>query len=63
MKTPIEQRYKNNPELAEKLKEIKEDISDRMENDPEFDFMEVEDIFFEHGLEPDYIFEVLNELC
>lgn len=60
MKTAIKERY--SPELAQKLEEIKEDIRDRMKNDPDFDLMEVEEIFYEHGLEPDYIFEVLNEL-
>jgi hypothetical protein len=29
---------------------------------PDFDFMEVEEVFEEFGLEPDYIFEVLNEI-
>lgn len=59
MKTPIKQRYP--AELAEKLEEIKDEIRERMEN-PDFDFMEVEEIFEEFGLEPDYIFEVLNEI-
>ena len=59
MKTPIQQRY--SAELAEKLEEIKKEIRERMEN-PDFDFMEVEEIFEEFGLEPDYIFEVLNEI-
>ncbi|MFC7345962.1 hypothetical protein ACFQO9_04425 [Chryseobacterium zhengzhouense] len=59
MKTPIIQRYP--PELAEKLEEIKTDIKERME-EPNFDFMEVEEIFQEYGVEPDYIFEVLNEI-
>lgn len=59
MKTPIKERYPQ--ELAEKLEEIKAEIKERMkEND--FDFMEVEEIFKEYGLEPDYIFEVLNEI-
>lgn len=59
MKTPIKQRYSS--ELVEKLEEIKEEIRERMKN-PNFDFMEVEEIFEEFGLEPDYIFEVLNEI-
>ena len=59
MKTPIIQRYP--PELAEKLEEIKTDIKERME-ETDFDFMEVEEIFQEYGVEPDYIFEVLNEI-
>lgn len=59
MKTPIKERY--SPELVEKLEEIKEEIRERMEN-PDFDFMEVEEVFEEFGLEPDYIFEVLNEI-
>lgn len=59
MKTPIKERY--SPELAEKLEEIKEEIKERMEN-PDFDFMEVEEVFEEYGIEPDYIFEVLNEI-
>ena len=60
MRTSIKERY--NHELAEKLEEIKEDIRDRLKNDPDFDLMEIEEIFFEYGLEPDYIFEVLNEI-
>lgn len=59
MKTPIIERYP--PELAEKLEEIKTDIKERME-ESDFDFMEVEEIFHEYGVEPDYIFEVLNEI-
>lgn len=59
MKTPIFERYSQ--ELAEKLEEIKEDIRERLE-DPEFDLLEVEEIFHEYGVEPDYIFEVLNEI-
>ena len=59
MKTPILERYP--PELAEKLEEIKEKIRERMKN-PKFDFMEVEEVFQEFGVEPDYIFEVLNEI-
>lgn len=59
MKTPIKERY--SPELAEKLEEIKEEIKERMEN-PDFDFMEVEEVFEEFGIEPDYIFEILNEI-
>jgi Holliday junction resolvasome RuvABC endonuclease subunit len=59
MKTPIKQRYP--AELAEKLEDIKDEIRERMEN-PDFDFMEVEEIFEEFGLEADYIFEVLNEI-
>ncbi|WP_407402197.1 hypothetical protein [Chryseobacterium sp.] len=59
MKTPIQKRYP--PELAEKLEEIKIEIIERMEN-PDFDFMEVEEVFQEFGVEPDYIFEVLNEI-
>jgi hypothetical protein len=59
MKTPIKERY--SPELVEKLEEIKEEIRERMKN-PDFDFMEVEEVFEEFGLEPDYIFEVLNEI-
>lgn len=59
MKTPIKERY--SAELAEKLEEIKAEIKERMEN-PDFDFMEVEEIFEEFGLESDYIFEVLNEI-
>lgn len=62
MKTPTQERYKANPELTKKLEEIKEDIRDRLKYDPDFDLMEIEEIFFEHGLEPDYIFEVLNEI-
>ncbi|GEM_PF-5588999 len=60
MKTSIKERY--NPELAQKLEEIKQDIRYRLENDPDFDLMEIEEIFYEHGIEPDYIFEVLNEI-
>lgn len=60
MKTPILERYP--PELAEKLEEIKTEIKERMEN-PDFDFMEVEEVFQEFGVEPDYIFEVLNEIA
>lgn len=61
MKTPIAKRYP--PELAERLEEIKEVIRERMEEEAEnFNFLEVEDIFHEYGLEPDYIFEVLNEI-
>lgn len=59
MKTPIFERYPQ--ELAEKLEEIKEDIRERLE-DPEFNLLEVEEIFHEYGVEPDYIFEVLNEI-
>jgi hypothetical protein len=59
MKTPIKERY--SPELAEKLEEIKIEIKERMKS-PDFDYMEVEDIFQEYGVEPDYIFEVLNEV-
>lgn len=59
MKTPIQKRYP--PELVEKLEEIKIEIMERMEN-PDFDFMEVEEVFQEFGVEPDYIFEVLNEI-
>lgn len=59
MKTPISERYP--PELAEKLEEIKAEILERME-EPDFDFMEVEEVFQEWGVEPDYIFEVLNEI-
>lgn len=59
MKTPILERYP--PELAEKLEEIKTEIKERMQN-PDFDFMEVEEVFEEFGVEPDYIFEVLNEI-
>lgn len=59
MKTPIQQRY--SAELAEKLEEIKTEIRERMKN-PNFDFMEVEEIFEEFGVEPDYIFEVINEI-
>ncbi|MBD8081146.1 hypothetical protein [Chryseobacterium caseinilyticum] len=59
MKTPISERYP--PELAEKLEEIKAEILERMEQ-PDFDFMEVEEVFQEWGVEPDYIFEVLNEI-
>jgi len=60
MKTPIRERYPQ--ELAEKLENIKEVILERME-DSDFDFMEVEEIFFDEGVEPDYIFEVLNEIA
>lgn len=60
MKTPILERYP--PELAEKLEEIKTEIKERME-DPDFDFIEVEEVFQEFGVEPDYIFEVLNEIA
>lgn len=60
MKTPIKERYPQ--ELAEKLENIKEIILERME-DSDFDFMEVEEIFFDEGVEPDYIFEVLNEIA
>lgn len=59
MKTPIIERYP--AELVEKLEEIKIEIKERMKN-PDFDFMEVEEVFEEFGLEPDYIFEVLNEI-
>lgn len=59
MKTPIVERYP--PELAEKLEDIKTEIKERME-ESDFDFMEVEEIFHEYGVEPDYIFEVLNEI-
>lgn len=59
MKTPIFERYPQ--ELAEKLEEIKEDIRERLE-DPDFNLLEVEEIFHENGVEPDYIFEVLNEI-
>lgn len=59
MKTPIIERYP--PELAEKLEEIKAEILERME-EPDFDFTEVEEVFQEWGVEPDYIFEVLNEI-
>ena len=59
MKTPIRERY--SAELAEKLEEIKDEIRERMK-EPDFDFMELEEIFQEFGLEPDYIFEVLNEI-
>lgn len=59
MKTPILERYP--PELAEKLEEIKTEIKERMQN-PDFDFMEVEEVFKEFGVEHDYIFEVLNEI-
>ncbi len=59
MKTPIIERYPS--ELAEKLEEIKIEIKERMKN-PDFDFIEVEEVFEEFGLEPDYIFEVLNEI-
>lgn len=61
MKTPIKKRYP--PELVEQLEEIKEVILARMEEEGEnFNFMEVEEIFHDHGLEPDYIFEVLLEI-
>ncbi|MGL6037411.1 MAG: hypothetical protein ACRC0E_00770 [Soonwooa sp.] len=60
MKTPIRERYPQ--ELADKLENIKEVILERME-DSDFDFMEVEEIFFDEGVEPDYIFEVLNEIA
>lgn len=61
MKTPIAKRYA--PELAERLEQIKEVILERMDEEGEnFNFLEVEEIFHEHGLEPDYIFEVLNEI-
>lgn len=59
MKTPVIERYP--PELAEKLEEIKAEIRERMK-EPNFDFMEVEEIFEEFGVEPDYIFEVINEI-
>lgn len=59
MKTPIIERYP--PELAEKLEDIKTEIKERME-ESDFDFMEVEEIFNDYGVEPDYIFEVLNEI-
>lgn len=61
MKTAINKRYP--PELVEQLEEIKEIILERMEEEgPNFDFMEVEDIFHQQGVEPDYIFEVLLEI-
>lgn len=59
IKTPIKERYPQ--EIAEKLEEIKAEIRERM-NEKDFDFMEVEEIFEDYGLEPDYIFEVLNEI-
>ena len=59
IKTPIKERYPQ--EVAEKLEEIKTEIRERMK-EPDFDMMEVEEIFYDFGLEPDYIFDVLNDI-
>lgn len=59
MKTPTKEQHP--PEVAEKLEEIKAEIRERMKYG-DFDFMEIEEIFHEYGLEPDYIIEVIHDI-
>ena len=51
---------KHPPEILEKLEEIKVEIRERMKYD-DFNWMQVEEIFEDFGLEPDYIIEVISE--
>lgn len=59
MSNPFLKKYPQ--ELAEKLFEILEEVRERAQN-PDFDFMEVEEIFFDFGLEPDYIIDIVNQI-
>lgn len=59
MKNPFLKKYPQ--ELAEKLFEILEEVRERAQN-PDFDFMEIEEIFFDFGLEPDYIIDIVNQI-
>lgn len=59
MSNPFLKKYPQ--ELAEKLYEILEEVRERAQN-PDFDFMEVEEIFFDFGLEPDYIIDIVNQI-
>lgn len=48
-------------ELKQKIKEAAEDVEERMNCKP-FDYDEIEEIMLEHGLEMDYIADVLMSM-
>lgn len=59
MKNPFLNKYPL--EIAENLNEALEEIKERIK-EPDFNYMEIEEILYDFGLEPDYVIDIINQL-